>query len=65
MKVKEYIKHLQSLDQEKDIWARYEEPDTRGCVTMEIPTTYVVTEEDIVTDHDGQIKLGDYIIDVW
>jgi hypothetical protein len=65
MKVKDYIKHLQSLDQEKDIWARYEESDTRGYVTMEIPTPDVVTEEDIVTDHDGQIKLGDYIIDVW
>lgn len=60
MKVKDYIKHLQSLDQEKDLWVRYD-----LYATMEIPTPYVVTEEEIETDHDGQIKLGDYIIDVW
>ena len=60
MKVKDYIKHLQSLDQEKDLWVRYD-----LYATMEIPTPYAVTEEELATDHDGQIKLGDYIIDVW
>jgi hypothetical protein len=58
MKVKEFIKHLQTLDQEKDIHIVYE------CSYVFDPEISIANDDWIVDDKTFVYKKGDYLIEV-
>lgn len=62
MKVKELIKNLLKLDQEKGIWIIYDE-----YYPMEPDVDSNVLEEDIdrYKEYNENIEIGDYYIQVW
>ena len=61
MKVKDLIKELEKLDQEKGIWISYDYP----CALLE-PVPDSVADEDYLNVHkDKDVKVGDYIITAW
>lgn len=62
MKVKELIKNLSKLDQEKDIWIVYD-----AYYPMEPWVDSFIREEDIDTykEYDKDVNIGDYVINVW
>ena len=58
MTVKELIEHLQTLDQDKNIWVFYDYP----CSAFEpIPDETAEEEAEIFFNEEG-VKNGDYVI---
>ena len=57
MTVREFIEHLQTLDQDKGIWVRYD-----GYVYFSPEPDDVADDFDEVTAEEEGVKKGDYII---
>lgn len=62
MKVKEFIEHLQKLDQDRDVWIIY---DTYLPVIPAVDDV-IKTESDAeyFRRYEGDVKVGDYVITV-